>query len=118
MAGNMTIRVSRQPALLCVLLALSLCAPRPGAQVAAHHPEQPAQIQALANAPSTIALPRVGERLNGEKHRSPGTPFVLVPPRGPISDDGRSLTPAEEVSQHHRWVVNKPTGRSPPIAIS
>jgi hypothetical protein len=111
--------VSKQRALLFVILASALCAPRLTAEIPAHAREQFVQMRALAAASSTILVSRGGPGFDQARQRAiVDAPFVLLPHCGPISDGGRSLTTVEDALRRSQWAAKAPTGRSPPIAIS
>jgi hypothetical protein len=119
MAESRTTRESKRRALLCVILAVSLCAPRLSAEISAHEREQPGQMRALAAPSSTILVNRGGPRFDHARQRSVvDSPFILVPLSGPNSDGGRSLTAVESALPQWHWAAKAPSGRSPPIAIS
>ena len=118
MAGCTTTRVAKQHALLCVILAVSLGAPRLTAEVSPHARDASVEMRALAPVCATILVNRGGPRFDAKQRSVVDTLFILVPLCGPVLNGGRSLIAIENLLPVSHGAAKAPTGRSPPIAIS
>jgi hypothetical protein len=111
-------RMPKAYALLCAMLAVSLCAPGLWTEIPA---QQQSLVQWLALAvpwPTTVAN-RGSLRLDhARQFASAGSAFVLVTLRGSASDHRRFVESIEGAPPQSRRTVKAQRGRSPPIAIS
>jgi hypothetical protein len=110
----MTVRsITRR--LMCVLLAVALCAPV--LAIAAPGPDRgrAAELCALPAHSFGILLARAGNGHQQGRHR-PSAPsfFTLVPLNGRGSDSGRLAAPLQTHTPHSVWAAAARTGRSPP----
>ena len=117
MAGDKTTRVSRRGALLCFLLAVSLCAPLLSAGISAE-PDQSVQILALAGPATGILMNQRGPRVDHARHRTAvHSPFLFFPSYR-RAGRGRLARAVEDSRLHSRCDARTHSGRSPPGAIS
>jgi hypothetical protein len=109
----MTARSTTRP-LVCVLLAISLCAPILAIAAPARNPDVVTELRAVAPS-SALVLARMGARYDQARHRSSApSVFVLNPLQGAVSDSGR-LGAATEGRLPRSLPPGGPrTGRSPP----
>jgi hypothetical protein len=113
MTGSATTR-----RLVCVLLAVSLCAPILAvAAPAAADCDCAADFRALAAPSSTVLLTGAGARQHARQRPSAPSLFTLIPLHGGGSDPGRFAAGVERRSPRSLWTAGPRTGRSPP-AIS
>src|SRR5207247_2569321 len=111
--------LTRRRALLCVVLAASLGAPRLSAGIPAERRGQSVQILSLTGSSPAILVNRCGPRIDQSRERTAvDSPFILLPLRGPASDRGRSARAVEEFRPQSRCAASTQSGRSPPAAIS
>jgi hypothetical protein len=111
--GTSTIR-----SLVCISLALSLCAPMlataaPGAEL-----HRAAEFRAVTAVSSTALLTRAGGRHDHARQRSCAPSLsTLVPLHGSLPNSGRLAAVIEHPVPALLWTAGPWTGRSPP-AIS
>src|SRR5205809_201106 len=97
MTASTTTRMSKRRALLCVMLAASLCAPRIAAEISAERREQSVQILPLAGPSPTILVNRGGPRADHGRQRTVvDSPFILLSLHRLASDRGRSQRPVAD----------------------
>jgi hypothetical protein len=103
--------------LLCVLLALSLCAPMLAIASPAADRDRAAEFRSLAPS-STVLLSRAGARHDhARQHPSAPSIFTLVPLHDGASNPGRPAAAVQCRLPRSLWTAGPWTGRSPP-AIS
>ena len=119
MAESWTTRMSKRRALLCVILAASICAPGLSTGISDQEREQAVQMLALAGPPATIVLNPSGPRIDHARQRTvAASPFILVSIHGPASDRRWSATADAIDCPQLRGAAKTQRGRSPPCAIS
>jgi hypothetical protein len=119
MAGSWTSRMSKRRALLCVILAASVCAPGLSTGISDQEREQAVEMLALAGPSATTVVNPSGPRVDHARQRTVvASPFILVSLHGPASDSRWSATTVENGCPESRWAAKAQSGRSPPVAIS
>ena len=119
MAGNKPTWMSTRRALLCVVLAASLCELSLPAGVSVEQRGQPIQILALAGSSPTILVNRGDLRIDHSRLRTVvDSPFILLPLQSRAPDRERSVRAVEHSWRRSRWAARTQSGRSPPAAIS
>ena len=108
--------MSKRRALLCVMLAVSLSAPRllPRLSAAA---EESHQILTLGPQAPTI-LVNHGPRIGHDNQRTTADSPFVVPLNTPAADCRRSAEAAEDSRLQSRCAARTDSGRSPPVSIS
>ena len=119
MKATLTTRISQRRALLCVVLAVSLCAPRLPAQIAAEARKPLVQILAVAGTAQTILVHRSGARFDDARQRSiVDSPGILINTQGLVSGRGQYMVAVEAARPTSRCDARTRSGRSPPTPIS